>query len=45
MKADAEVCAHMNAAEIEALFDPQNTFNAAAAMIERVLADWQAKRA
>jgi 3-carboxy-cis,cis-muconate cycloisomerase len=45
MKADAEVCAHMKAAEIEALLDPQHTLGAAAAMIERVLADWQAKRA
>jgi hypothetical protein len=44
MKADPEVCAHMKAAEIEALFDQQHTFGAAAAMIESVLADWQAKR-
>lgn len=45
MSHDAEVCAHLQAAEIEALFDAKGSFGAAAPMIERVLSDWHAKRA
>lgn len=45
MLGDPEVGTHMKPAEIEALFDATKSFGAAAAMMERVLADWQAKRA
>jgi 3-carboxy-cis,cis-muconate cycloisomerase len=45
MRQNAEVGAHMKASDIEALFDAKRSFGAAAAMIERVLADWQAARA
>ncbi len=44
-RADPEARAHMSATEIDALFDPGKSFGAAGAMIERVLADWQAQRA
>ena len=43
MRTDAEVCAHMSVAELDALFDAEKSFGAAGAMIERVLADWQAQ--
>ncbi|OGA73779.1 MAG: hypothetical protein A3G81_28390 [Betaproteobacteria bacterium RIFCSPLOWO2_12_FULL_65_14] len=45
MRQDAEVCAHMSAADLEAMFDAEKSFGSAAAMIERVLSDWQATRA
>jgi hypothetical protein len=44
MKAGGEVGAHMKSVDIDALFDPEKSFGAATAMIEGVLADWQAKR-
>lgn len=42
LRADPQASALVPAAEIERLFDPASCFGAAAAMIERVLAQWQA---
>jgi adenylosuccinate lyase len=44
MRADAEVQKLVPAKELEALFEAQRSFGGAAAMIERVLADWASAR-
>jgi 3-carboxy-cis,cis-muconate cycloisomerase len=40
MRGDTEVARAIPAAELASLFDPKNCFGSAAAMIDRVLADW-----
>lgn len=45
MRGDAEVARALPANELQQLFDPEKTFGAAQAMLEHVLADWQAQRA
>jgi 3-carboxy-cis,cis-muconate cycloisomerase len=44
MRADVEVSQLIGAQELEALFNPDRSFGAAAPMIERVLADWASAR-
>jgi len=43
-RADADVVKQFEKGELEALFEPQNQFGAAPAMIERVLAQWATAR-
>ena len=43
-RADAEAARALSGAEMSALFEPQNQFGSAGAMIERVLADWASVR-
>jgi 3-carboxy-cis,cis-muconate cycloisomerase len=45
MREEEQVSRAIPAAELPALFEPQNAFGSAAAMIERALADWQQARA
>jgi 3-carboxy-cis,cis-muconate cycloisomerase len=44
MRSDAEVRKLMAEDELQKLFEPQNSFGSAPAMIERVLADWATAR-
>lgn len=44
MRADPEVARTMNGEELQALFQPENVFGSAGAMIEQALAEWQARR-
>ncbi|MFL6563427.1 MAG: hypothetical protein ACJ8G5_00710, partial [Burkholderiales bacterium] len=43
-RADADVSKQLKEGQLEALFEPQNQFGAAPAMIERVLAEWATAR-